>query len=149
MLERGRLALKGRKKIARDSSLSNGYETRDLHPATLAWCAVGVLVSFAVIFTGIWFFMGALQHSSPKSAIASRITVPALLPPPPRLQIDDAADLQQMRAADDAELHSYGWINRDAGLIRIPIERAIDLTAIRGLPARNQTTQPIKPEGTP
>ena len=54
-----------------------------------------------------------------------------------------------MRAADNAELHSYGWINRDAGLIRIPIERAIDLTAIRGLPARKQATQSPKPEAAP
>ncbi len=35
------------------------------------------------------------------------------------------ADLQEKRAHD---LEHYGWADRDAGVARIPIDRAIDLT---------------------
>jgi hypothetical protein len=41
-------------------------------------------------------------------------------------------------SADDAgrRLSSYGWVDREAGIVRIPIDRAMDLLAERGLPAR-------------
>src|SRR5436190_18641663 len=45
----------------------------------------------------------------------------------PRLQISPPADLQVFRARQEALLHSYGWVNRTAGVARIPIERAINL----------------------
>jgi DNA-binding GntR family transcriptional regulator len=43
-----------------------------------------------------------------------------------------------MLAAETAILHSYGWVDRDAGIVRIPIERAIEILAERGLPTRDQ-----------
>ena len=61
------------------------------------------------------------------------------LPPPPRLQVDAPRDLALERDAERAELESYAWIDRDRGIVRIPIDRAIDLLARRGLPARKET----------
>ncbi len=43
-----------------------------------------------------------------------------------------------MRAAEEKILHSYGWIDQQKGIVRIPIERAMELTAQRGLPARKK-----------
>jgi hypothetical protein len=45
--------------------------------------------------------------------------------------------LQQFTEAQNAKLNSYGWIDKSAGVIRIPIDRAMDLLAQRGLPARD------------
>jgi hypothetical protein len=45
----------------------------------------------------------------------------------PRLQISPPAELQAFREREEAQLHSYGWINRTAGVARIPIERAMNL----------------------
>jgi hypothetical protein len=56
------------------------------------------------------------------------------LPPEPRLEVTPAIDLHEMRAAEDEILNSYGWIDREHGLVRIPIGRAMDLLAQRGLP---------------
>jgi hypothetical protein len=47
------------------------------------------------------------------------------------------AQLRDLHAAEDAILTSTGWIDRDAGIARIPINRALDLAAQRGLPARS------------
>src|SRR5207247_7461652 len=56
----------------------------------------------------------------------------------PRLQVNPQADWQRVRATDEARLSSYG---QDAGgAVRIPIDRAIDLVAQRGLPARAGVT---------
>ena len=41
-------------------------------------------------------------------------------------------------------LHEYGWVDKNAGVVRIPIERAIDVLAERGLPHRE-----APPAGTP
>ena len=51
------------------------------------------------------------------------------LPPAPRLQIDEAADLKALRDREDALLSSYQWLDKTNGVVRIPIDRAIDLEA--------------------
>jgi len=62
-------------------------------------------------------------------------------PPPsaslkePVLQVDEAAELEKMRTKEDALLNSYGWVDKDAGIVRIPIDRAIELTAEQGFSA--------------
>jgi hypothetical protein len=61
---------------------------------------------------------------------------PTTVAPAPRLQPDPARELAEMRAQEDALLHSYGWVDRSAGVVRIPIERAMQLTLDRGLPVR-------------
>jgi hypothetical protein len=57
-------------------------------------------------------------------------------PPEPRLQIDPRQDLADLRAKEDEVLSSYGWVDKNAGLVRIPIDAAVKLTLERGLPAR-------------
>src|SRR5690242_13095314 len=47
--------------------------------------------------------------------------------PFPLLQVSPSLDLERFRTREEAELHSYGWINRTGGVVRIPIERAMDL----------------------
>jgi len=59
-------------------------------------------------------------------------------PPEPRLQTDPRRDLADMRANEDEVLESYGWVDKNAGVVRIPIEAAMRLTLERGLPARTE-----------
>ena len=60
------------------------------------------------------------------------------LPPMPRLQSAPITDLKDMRAAEDQILTGYGWVDQQHGVVRIPIDRAIDLLAQRGVAARPQ-----------
>ena len=55
-------------------------------------------------------------------------------PPEPRLQGNPQVDMKQMLVEEDAVLHHYGWVDPDRGVVRIPIERAIELAGGRGLP---------------
>jgi hypothetical protein len=41
-----------------------------------------------------------------------------------------------MRQDEDQILGSYGWIDRQKGIVRLPIARAIDLLSQRGLPGK-------------
>ena len=60
------------------------------------------------------------------------------VPPEPRLQTDPREDLREMREKEDALLGSYGWVDKNAGVARIPIEEAMKLVVERGLPARQE-----------
>lgn len=54
----------------------------------------------------------------------------------PRLQVSPQLDLQEFRAQEDKELLTYGWINRTAGMVRVPIQRAMELVLAQGLKSR-------------
>jgi hypothetical protein len=53
------------------------------------------------------------------------------IPPAPLLQPHPASDLAQERALQHARLHGYAWVDREAGIARIPIERAMALLEAR------------------
>lgn len=58
--------------------------------------------------------------------------------PTPRLQTDDGnQEIADMHAREDLLLENYSWVNQPQGSprrVRIPIERAMELIAQRGLP---------------
>ena len=58
------------------------------------------------------------------------------LPPSPRFQENPQQELRELRAKQKALLEGYGWVNKEAGIARIPIEDAMKIVVQRGLPAR-------------
>ena len=55
--------------------------------------------------------------------------------PTPRLQTDDGnQDVADLHAREDLLLSNYSWIDQSMGTVRIPVERAMELIAQRGLP---------------
>lgn len=58
--------------------------------------------------------------------------------PEPRLLVNEPAHLAEFRAREHEILTTYGWVDRNAGVVRIPIDRAKDLLIERGLPVRSQ-----------
>lgn len=52
------------------------------------------------------------------------------------LQISPKYDMDVYRAESLKTLGEYGWISKEAGVVRMPIERSIALVAQRGLPSR-------------
>jgi hypothetical protein len=67
-------------------------------------------------------------------------------PAEPRLQTTPWADLKTLRAEESSYLHGYGWIDQQAGVARIPIDRAKALLLEKGLPVRPGPVDPS--EGT-
>ena len=61
------------------------------------------------------------------------------LHPEPRLLENEPANLQQFRAAEDQFLNGYRWADQHKGLVKIPIDRAIDMLVQKELPARAQS----------
>jgi hypothetical protein len=103
----------------------------------------GALVALAlvslVLMWGIFDYFAARQARSavPPAPLAGA----RQLPPEPRLQIQPAQDVQALREEERTILHSYGWVDATAGIVRIPIDRAIEVLAERGLPVRGEATK--------
>ncbi len=117
------------------------HEERDVNTWAVGKFAIGLaLLCIATLFilAGLFKYFQA-REAREQPPLPEGINVDARrLPPEPRLQDAPALDLKQMRIAEDQILGSYGWIDRSKGIVRIPIGRAIDLLAQRGLPARPQ-----------
>jgi hypothetical protein len=116
---------------AKKEPLSPGHETSDLDARAVAWCGAGLAVMIAVIFFALRALFGYFNSRHPAGAAAGRNSAP----PEPRLQVDPAGDLARFRERENAVINSYGWVDRTAGVVRIPIGRAMDIMALRGLPA--------------
>lgn len=104
--------------------------------------SVGPIVKFAVTLTVVslvtmvlvWGLFRLLEartratEAGPTPVEAERPrTAEQKLPPEPRLEIDATASLARLRAEENARLTSYGWVDKPAGIVRIPIDRAMEL----------------------
>jgi hypothetical protein len=110
------------------------HETRDADTGSLFLIIGLLLVSGVIILLGVWILMRSL--STRQAAQQSSVTVPAVAGafPEPRLETRPGVDLQKIMAEQTARLNSYGWIDRNAGIAHIPIDRAMEIILARGLP---------------
>ena len=69
--------------------------------------------------------------------------------PTPRLQVNEYSELDIYRKAQTEQLNEYRWINKDAGTVRIPIERAMEILAERGLPKVARAPKTAAPKEPP
>jgi hypothetical protein len=117
------------------------YEKRDANFRNLMLIAGGLALMVIVTMFAAKGLFGLLSEDTPQpGARPSPYGVLKSLPPQPYLQPNPPADLAEMHREEDSVLNSYGWVNRDSGLVRVPIERAMALLVKKGLPARE--TQP-------
>jgi hypothetical protein len=58
--------------------------------------------------------------------------------PEPQLETNERTELNKIRLQEEEKLATYDYVDKDAGTVRIPIDRAMELLAQRGLPVRQQ-----------
>jgi hypothetical protein len=121
------------------TDLQASYELSDLRPGYIAFFGIGlsVVLVISVVIASLIVHYKTVQHARQDTPIP-RLAREREATPEPRLQVDAQNELRQMRAAEEAALNSYGWVDKDAGIVKIPVERAMDILAEKGLPARKQ-----------
>lgn len=129
------------------------YEKEDFSvPAIItSLVALGVLgIAVYFIVFGMYKFLDRYEaeHVSENPMMAAEPDTRKATPeqieatfPNPRLQRDDVKEMREQIQAEENVLQRYSWVDEPGGTARIPIERAIELTAERGLPVR----QPAAP----
>lgn len=100
--------------------------------AILAGAFVGLLVFGLIVGYGTYRFM----YTPETITLVPSLQPPRVMPPGPQLQVNAHEDLNDYIQEQQQTLDSYGWIDQSAGVVRIPIDRAMDLVLQKGLPAR-------------
>ena len=115
-----------------------GYEPRDASNKGLLQFAFWLAVLLAVTMVGMKWTFDYLKKEEPLGKTASPLLKQGQreLPPSPRLQVHPHQELVDYCEDQQKAVNSYGWVSQDAGVVRIPVERAMDLILEKGLPAR-------------
>lgn len=115
-----------------------GHETTDVKLRGIIVFAIALVVVSALIQVGLGFLEGAYSRDE-RREIASRtarMRDETGQYPAPRLQGNPANDMARFRKDEEVRLDEYGWVNRREKIARIPVKRAMDILAQKGLPTR-------------
>jgi hypothetical protein len=104
------------------------YERSDIAPAVVGWIAIGLaLFVLAVPLVMPLVFPQSIYRGNP----AAR---PALVSDAPPLEVQPSDPLRRQREADREFATTYGWIDRDRKIVRMPVSRAVERLLHAGLP---------------
>jgi hypothetical protein len=129
-----------------------GYEHQDLRATGILYflLALGVATILSLLLLrGVYEFLDRRERASQPAVNPLVSNVPTdtrhIAPgypqsafPDPKLEENERGQLNGFRHQQEEMLYSYGWVDEQAGTVRIPIERAMDLIVQRGLPVRPQ-----------
>jgi hypothetical protein len=118
-----------------------GHETSDVNVGSVFIFAIGLFITVLVLHVVLWMLFALFARSDTSPAVRQFPLAAGQqerVPPAPRLQVNPREDLRELRSAEDAVLTSYGWVDKNNGLVRIPIDEAMKLTVQRGLPVRTK-----------
>ena len=127
--------------------MANEPRHQDIHFERTDIFARGVLIAGASVFGGVWILFGVVYLCFVLLAHhRAEVSPPALpiaehgnpLPPEPRLQKSPRQDLKAMRTREDWQLNHYFWVDKGKGIVAIPIDRAMQIVAQRGIPLQPQ-----------
>jgi hypothetical protein len=115
---------------------------REIQFRQLLWMGLGlVAVTFASGVVVFFLLRGFLQSERAAAGPPPLIAAPPAVVSGPQLLARPEHELARVRQLEAEQIDSYGWIDAQQGLVRIPIDRAIDLVAAQGLPSRQ--TPPV------
>ena len=117
----------------------NSHDDRDLNVRAVTRFGSGIFAGVICAALLMWFVFDRFAARATRLSAKPEVMVssnPRKEPPEPRLQPKPVMDLKEFRVGEEVILKSYGWVDPDKGIVRIPVERAMELVAKEGLPSR-------------
>jgi hypothetical protein len=121
---------------------SLGHETEDADVRAIVLTGAGLAIAAALVIVmvyGIFRFLAA--HPATTARGNPMAETERQHPPAPRIEEHPDIELKDLRSQEDHILTNYGWMDRNAGVVRVPIERAMELQLQRGFPTRNEVAK--------
>lgn len=100
------------------------------------WLFVAMLIAVGIVYGTFWFFESRSQAADAAAQKYPLAVGQQRNPPAPNLQMQPFKDIYVLHEGEAQKLGSYGWVDKDGGVVRVPIDRAMELLLQRGLPAR-------------
>ncbi|MDZ7638164.1 MAG: hypothetical protein U5J83_07920 [Bryobacterales bacterium] len=114
-----------------EKSVEQGYEETDARVGFIAWAGVAIVVFLVVTVLSVQAYFDSVHEREEYVKVLEPVS----------------EDYKNLRAREDAELFSYKFVDREKGIVRLPIQRAMDLVvaeAKAGTPAYPTARQPVK-----
>lgn len=129
-----------------------GYEHQDLQAAGVLYFYLALAVAVLLCILGLGGLFSLLDRREkalqpPVNPLVTNVATdtrhiapgyPQSAFPSPKLEEDERGQFTGLLLNEETTLNSYGWVDEKAGTVHIPIERAMELLAQRGLPVRPQ-----------
>jgi len=128
------------------------FEQQDMSPRGVYAFLIGLAIAgilVAVFLWGMYRVLDAYQkkHQPPQNPLveSAETDTRSLHPgevradiektfPQPRLETNERLEINDFRLKEEQTLNSYGFVDEKAGVLRVPVDRAMQLIAQRGLP---------------
>ena len=131
---------------------NGGYEHTDISTRGVLYFLAGLAVFGALAYlaaAGVYSYLDkrSAAEQTPVNPLVTNAPAdtrhiaddyPKSAFPNPRLETDERGQLDGDRLKEEQTLSTYDYIDKNAGTVRIPIDRAMDLIAQRGLPVRSR-----------
>jgi hypothetical protein len=109
------------------------HETTDVSLTGITRLAILSFVLIFAVLGGVYVFWGVFARWSadtrPMEPMAGRKAGEDRLPKGPLVITDEPGALRQLRTKERDVLQHYGWVDKGQGVVRIPIDRAIEVLA--------------------
>ncbi len=128
----------------------NEYEHTDASVWTIVKFGLWLAVSAVIIHIGLGLMysllirQSAVQQQEQGQRYPLAATTEPRLPPAPRLQQFPRTEMYELRLQQEGKLNSYGWVNKDAGTVHIPISEAMKDVVQRGM-LQSRPVDPANP----
>lgn len=136
-----------------------GHEHSDASVWIIVKFGLWLAISAIVVSGGMYLLFALFVTQSEETTAEYPLAVGQehRLPAAPRLQQFPVTEYYEFRQHEEAVLQKYGWVNKETGIVRMPIADAMKLAVERGLPARAQppaasadpSAAPAPPESAP
>lgn len=112
------------------------FEHTDASAPKLVALGAGLIITIWILVALLYLYFSFLSN------YRAEVSPPPLpstlnknpLPPQPRLQASPQQELKAYVSQQNWMLDHYGWIDKDKGIVAIPIDRAMAILAARGIP---------------
>lgn len=112
------------------------HERRDVNIRAILWSLVGIAITVGIVCLVVFGMFQVFEKREAAFDIPpSPVADSSVAPPLPRLQAAPAIDMAVFRRFEDSLLSGYGWVDRPAGIVHIPVDSAMALIARQGMDA--------------
>jgi hypothetical protein len=136
-----------------------GFERQDLGSRPIFGFLISLIIIGIFVYYGVWgiFYVLDTYYKKREAAVSPLVQQQANTRtvergaiektfPEPRLETDERSEINDFRIAEEQKLNSYGWVDQNQGVVHMPITRAMELVAQRGLPTNPHAgSAPLSP----